>query len=60
MQELQAFIEKAWEDRSLLSEPLYAEAVEQAIALLDCGRIRVAEPVSLEKEAVSDAVQETP
>ena len=41
-------IEQAWEERSLLEQKEYRQAVEEAIALLDCGQIRVAEPVANE------------
>lgn len=37
-------IEKAWEERALLSQPCCKEAVEEAVALLDRGGVRVAEP----------------
>lgn len=60
MQELQAFIEKAWGDKSLLSEPLYAEAVREAMECLDWGEIRVAEPVLHGVEGSSLAEQENP
>ena len=60
MQELQAFIEKAWGDKSLLSEPLYAEAVREAMECLDRGEIRVAEPVLHGVEGSSLAEQENP
>lgn len=38
-------IEKAWEDRSMLRYPEVMEAVENVIAKLDKGELRVAEPV---------------
>lgn len=41
---LQAIIEKAWEDRNLLSQAETQEAVFSVIEELDKGRIRVAEP----------------
>jgi 2,3,4,5-tetrahydropyridine-2,6-dicarboxylate N-succinyltransferase len=41
--ELKTKIEEAWENRSLLKEALYDEAVRETIALLDNGSIRVAE-----------------
>jgi 2,3,4,5-tetrahydropyridine-2-carboxylate N-succinyltransferase len=37
-------IEKAWEDRSLLSQKATIEAIEYVIEEIDKGRIRVAEP----------------
>ena len=39
-------IEQAWENRELLQQKEYRQAVEEAIAELDSGRIRVAEPVA--------------
>jgi len=36
-------IENAWEDRSLLSDPLVKAAIHQVIAMLDTGKLRVAE-----------------
>lgn len=44
MQQLKALIEAAWEERSLLNEVVYNEAVFEVIALLDSGSLRVAEP----------------
>ncbi|MDE5544836.1 MAG: 2,3,4,5-tetrahydropyridine-2,6-dicarboxylate N-succinyltransferase, partial [Bacteroidales bacterium] len=58
MQELKALIEKVWDDRALLSQPLYKEAVEEVIALLDRGGVRVAEPASEEAERVLWQVNE--
>ena len=37
-------IEKAWEDRSLLSKPETITVIEQVIEDIDKGRLRVAEP----------------
>jgi len=45
MNELQNRIEKVWEDRSLLKETEYQEAIHELIALLNNGKVRVAEPV---------------
>lgn len=39
-------IEKAWDDRSLLSKPETVAAIEQVIEEIDKGRLRVAEPIS--------------
>lgn len=39
-------IEKAWDDRSLLSKPETVAAIEQVIEEIDKGRLRVAEPTS--------------
>ncbi|MGC8865539.1 MAG: 2,3,4,5-tetrahydropyridine-2,6-dicarboxylate N-succinyltransferase [Bacteroidales bacterium] len=44
METLQEFIEKAWQDRSLIKDPQVGKAIEGVIAMLDQGRIRVAEP----------------
>ncbi|MGB0679749.1 MAG: 2,3,4,5-tetrahydropyridine-2,6-dicarboxylate N-succinyltransferase [Polyangiales bacterium] len=41
---LQARIEAAYADRSLLSQPAYADAVREVVAALDVGQLRVAEP----------------
>ncbi len=41
---LRTTVEKAWEDRSLLSAGETRQAVEEVISLLDRGRLRVAEP----------------
>jgi 2,3,4,5-tetrahydropyridine-2-carboxylate N-succinyltransferase len=41
---LRTRIEHAFENRALLAEPGYREAVEQALAELDAGRLRVASP----------------
>lgn len=44
MQNIQSIIEKAWEDRSLLSENITLEAIESVVEQLDKGVLRVAEP----------------
>lgn len=41
---MRTLIEQAWEDRSLLERTEVREAVEEAIAMLDRGELRVAEP----------------
>jgi 2,3,4,5-tetrahydropyridine-2-carboxylate N-succinyltransferase len=43
--DLRLIIEAAWEDRRKLSETATHKAIEEVIALLDLGRLRVAEPV---------------
>ncbi len=43
MAELEAIIDRAWGDRSLLLESSYSEAVRETIALLDAGKIRTCE-----------------
>ena len=42
--DMRTLIEQAWEDRSLLERTEVREAVEEAIAMLDRGELRVAEP----------------
>ncbi|MBR1958099.1 MAG: 2,3,4,5-tetrahydropyridine-2,6-dicarboxylate N-succinyltransferase [Tidjanibacter sp.] len=42
--ELKNKIERAWEDATLLHEPEILDAIEQVVALLDRGELRVAEP----------------
>lgn len=44
MDAIQEWIEKAWDDRSLLKAPEVKNAIEEVIALLDRGKLRVAEP----------------
>lgn len=44
MENLRQMIEAAWDDRSLLGQASYQEAVSEVIALLDQGQLRVAEP----------------
>lgn len=43
--DLQQLIEQAWENRALLSDNQYKEAIREVIALLDKGEIRVAQPI---------------
>ncbi len=45
MQRLKEAIESAWTNRDLLQSEVYQESVHQVIALLNDGKIRVAEPV---------------
>lgn len=44
--DLKAAIEAAYADPALCGQALYREAVETAVAALDAGRLRVAEPVA--------------
>ena len=44
MDSMKQLIEQAWANRELLKEKEYKESVEEAIAALDCGKLRVAEP----------------
>lgn len=43
MNQLKAMIEEAWEDRTLLKEARTIQAIEEVVALLDKGKLRVAE-----------------
>lgn len=43
-EDIKLIIEEAWEQRELIREPVYAEAIEELIRLLDLGKLRVAEP----------------
>jgi 2,3,4,5-tetrahydropyridine-2-carboxylate N-succinyltransferase len=43
--ELQKKIDAAFEDRALLEQPDYRQAVEQVLELLDCGKVRSASPI---------------
>ncbi len=45
MNELQQKINAAWDNRALLQDSTYRQAVEECIALLDKGQLRVAEPI---------------
>ncbi|MBN3034852.1 MAG: 2,3,4,5-tetrahydropyridine-2,6-dicarboxylate N-succinyltransferase [Bacteroidales bacterium] len=42
---LKEYIDRAWEDRSLLEDSATAKAIHETIRLLDEGQLRVAEPV---------------
>lgn len=44
MNQLQATIEKAWDNRVLLQEEVIQKTIREVIALLDSGTLRVAEP----------------
>ncbi len=44
MQDIKEIIEKAWDDRSLLTDPNTLNAIEEVVANLDKGTLRVAEP----------------
>lgn len=44
MQEIKELIEQAYENRELLKENVYQNAVRQTIELLDKGKVRVAQP----------------
>ncbi len=42
--ELQSLIEKAWDDRSLINDPEYSNAITSIVEQLDLGKLRIAEP----------------
>lgn len=44
MESKKTLIQQVWEDRTLLTLPIYREAIEMVIEELDKGRLRVAEP----------------
>lgn len=44
MNDIRGLIEKAWDDRDLLKQEEYRNAVEEVVRLLDIGELRVAEP----------------
>jgi len=46
MIQLQQIIEKAWDDRSLLSDSVTIKAIREVIHLLDDGKLRCAEPTN--------------
>lgn len=46
MEELKSLISQAWENRELLKDNKYKEAVRETIDLLDNGKIRVAEKIN--------------
>ncbi|HHJ50543.1 MAG TPA: hypothetical protein ENJ88_06520, partial [Phaeodactylibacter sp.] len=59
MQKLRKIIENAWEHRELLEVIEVRDAVREVIALLDAGKLRVAEPLpSGEDGALSWQVHE--
>lgn len=46
MENLRQLIESAWDNRELLKEDKYQDAVRELVALLDKGKVRVAEPTA--------------
>ena len=44
MTSLQQTIENAWDNRELLKEPNIQTSIREVVALLDKGKLRVAEP----------------
>lgn len=45
MKALQSIIERAWENRTLLTDTTTIEAIKEVIDLIDLGTLRVAEPI---------------
>jgi 2,3,4,5-tetrahydropyridine-2-carboxylate N-succinyltransferase len=54
---LENIINSAWEDRSLLQDKHTQEAIRQVVALLDTGKLRVAEPIADGEWKVNDWVK---
>ncbi len=46
MKLLQQIIEKAWDDRSLLTDSVTIKAIREVINLLDEGKLRCAAPIN--------------
>ena len=46
MEELKQKIEQVWDNRDLLTESKYQDAIREVVALLDEGKLRTAEPVN--------------
>ncbi|SDM42228.1 2,3,4,5-tetrahydropyridine-2-carboxylate N-succinyltransferase [Catalinimonas alkaloidigena] len=57
MQEIQALIEAAWEDRSRLQDPEVVKTIDFIIEELDKGRLRVAQPLDDGSWQVNDWVK---
>lgn len=57
MQELKTIIEQAWDNRDLLKEDKTQEAIHEIIALLDTGKLRVAQPTDSGDWQVNDWVK---
>ncbi len=57
MQTLEQIIDQAWEDRSMLQQKQTQEAVNQVVAMLDVGELRVAEPTDDGTWQVNDWVK---
>jgi len=57
MKSIQNFIEQAWENKELLKEENYKNAIRKVIELLDKGSIRVAEPLENGSWKVNDWVK---
>ena len=57
MEELKTLIEEAWENRELLKEKKYQEAIRETVDLIDKGKLRVAERISVGNWKVNDWVK---
>lgn len=57
MEKLRSIIEKAWEDRSLLSKKSVRNSIKKVISLLDQGALRVAEPTEKDDWQVNQWVK---
>lgn len=51
MESLKTYIEEAWENRALLQQKSHAQAVREAVELLDQGKLRVMNPETWEVNA---------
>lgn len=51
MESLKTYIEEAWENRALLQQKTHAQAVREAVELLDQGKLRVMNPETWEVNA---------
>jgi 2,3,4,5-tetrahydropyridine-2-carboxylate N-succinyltransferase len=54
---LKSTIEQAWDNRSLLAEKQYREAVEQVVEMLDKGVLRCAEPLATGEWQINEWVK---
>ena len=57
MNAIQSKIESAWENRDLLSDSTYQDAIRQVISLIDSGELRVAQPTESGVWQVNDWVK---
>ncbi len=46
MEEIKNCIEQAWENREMLKDPMVVKNIEEVVAQLDVGKLRVAEPIN--------------
>ena len=54
---MKELIEKAWDNRELLNDKTTRQAVKEALAMLDCGKLRVAERVESGEWRVNEWVK---